>query len=68
MKTARVMFVMQVSCVVEVEIPDDLTDPAVIADVAYQEHPGFTDPHWNAGDVSAYDDDGEPYMIEIEES
>lgn len=63
----RVMFVMPVSCVVEVEVGDDMVDDEEIADAAYKDLPGFTDQYWDASDAEAFDGRGEPYMIELVE-
>lgn len=67
MPVYRVMFVMPVSCVVEAEVADDVTDPGEIADAAYQNLPGFTDQNWDASDPEWDNGKGEPYMIEVDD-
>lgn len=64
MPVYRVMFVKPVSCSVEVEVAEGITDPGDIADAAYQKLPGFTDQNWDDADPEWEDSHGNPYAIE----
>jgi hypothetical protein len=72
MPTYRVMFVMPVSCIVEVVYPDRLDlnqDANLVIEAAEMKVgvPCFTDQNWNASEARALDGKGEPFMIELVE-
>jgi hypothetical protein len=66
-KTAEVMFVMPVSIVVTVEVPDNATADDAI-DAAAEELPGHNSAAcgWDSSDPEAFGPDGKPYMITID--